>query len=477
MGRGGHGALPSAAHGAAVDARLGGVAAVALVVGLAGESGGFGALSWDRALLGLAVVVLLSALLVGVSRPGRAGGALLAALAALTAWTALSYVWSESPASALVEAQRVALYTAAAAAVLLCARRLPTEAIVAAIVVVACWNLVTRFRGIGAATGAGSEPVGYANGLALLCVLGLVLLPPLPRWAWIAAVPLVVVLVLQDSLGAYAALVVAAVVFAAPRFRLVAVAAGIALLLASPYVAGGHERQHYWRVAAREAQAHPVLGSGAGTYVNWWVRERDVPLQTQEAHSLYAETLAELGPVGLALVLLVFAIPLAATRRRDLAAGVAAYAVAAAVDFDWELAGVTVPALLVAALAVAPARSRPAPLRAVAPVAAVVAVAALLAYAGNARLAAAQDAARRGDFGVAAAEARAARRWMPYSPLPWLVLGDVTHDAGAYRRAAELDPADWLLWQRLAGVADGRLRRLAEAKAAQLNPLAGSTGG
>ena len=450
-----------------------GAAAIALVGGLAGENGGFDALSWNRALLGLAVTVLLCALLVGVSRPGRAGGAWLLVLGGLTAWTTASYVWSPSPASALVEAQRVALYAAVGAAVLLCARRLPTAAIVAAIVVVACWNLVTQLRGVGSTTGAGAEPVGYANALALLCVLGLVLLPPLPRWAWVAAAPLAVDLVVQDSLGAYAALAVAIVVFAAPRFRLVAAAAGIAALLASPYVVGGHERQHYWHVAVREANAHPVLGGGAGTFVNWWVRERDAPLQTEEAHSLYVETLAELGPVGLALVLLVFAIPLAATRRRDLAAGVAAYAVAAAVDFDWELAAVTVPALLVAALAVAPARARPAPLRAVVPVAAAIGVAALLAYAGNAKLAAAQTAARSGDFTRAAAEARAARRWMPYSPQPWLVLGDVTHDANAYRRATELDPADWLLWQRLAGVAHGQLRRLAEAKAAQLNPLGG----
>jgi Flp pilus assembly protein TadD len=41
----------------------------------------------------------------------------------------------------------------------------------------------------------------------------------------------------------------------------------------------------------------------------------------------------------------------------------------------------------------------------------------------------------------------------------------------AYRRATELDPADWSLWHRLAGVSTGELRRLADAKAAQLNPL------
>jgi Flp pilus assembly protein TadD len=53
------------------------------------------------------------------------------------------------------------------------------------------------------------------------------------------------------------------------------------------------------------------------------------------------------------------------------------------------------------------------------------------------------------------------------------VLGDVTHDADAYRHATQLDPEDWLLWQRLAGVEHGQARRLAEARAAHLNPFGG----
>jgi hypothetical protein len=155
---------------------------------------------------------------------------------------------------------------------------------------------------------------------------------------------------------------------------------------------------------------------------------------------------------------------------------VAVYAVGATVDFDWELAAVTVPAIVVAALAVTDPRARALRTRAVLPVAAALAAAGLLAYAGNARLSAAQDAARRGDFAHAQAEAKAALRWQPYSPQPWLVLGDVTHDADAYRHAVALDPADWLLWQRLASVESGRPRRLAEARAAQLNPLGGASG-
>jgi hypothetical protein len=474
MGRGGCEAIPAVAHRAALAARPGGVAAFALVVGLAVDNGGFDAVSWNRALLGLAVLVLLVALLARVERPGREAGALLAVLAGLAAWTALSYLWSESPASALEEAQRVALYAAAAAAVVLCARTAPVGAIAAGATVVACWNLATRVNGVGRVTGAGSEPIGYANALALVCVIGLALLPALPRIAWLAAAPLVAVLVLQHSSGADAALVVAVAVHVVrrPGVRLALVAAAVVLMLALPFVAGGHERQHYWRVALREAQARPVLGSGAGTYVNWWVRERDTPVQTREAHSLYVETLAELGPLGLGLVLALFAIPLAATRRPAVAAGIAAYAVAAAVDFDWELAGATVPVILLAALAVSEGRPRGrAPLRFVVPIAAVLAVAALLAYAGNTRLASAQAAARRGDFSAADAEARTALRWQPYSPAPWVVIGDVSHSADAYRHAVSLDRADWSLWQRLASVSNGRLRRLAEAKAAQLNPF------
>jgi hypothetical protein len=462
MGGRRHKPLSAALDGAAVDARLAGVAVFALVVGLAADDGGFRPLSWDRALVGIAVL----APFVGLRRPGRDGALFLCALAALATWTAASWFWSASPASALEESQRVTLYAVVAAAVVLCRPLGAVAAVAGASVVVACWNLVA----------GGVSPIGYANALALLCALGLVLLRSLPRWAWVGAVPLVVVLVRQHSLGADVALLAAAIVLFLPRLRLVVVPLAIAALLVAPFAGAGHERDHYWRAAAREAQSQPVLGGGAGTFVNWWVRARDVPQQTYEAHSLYVETLAELGPLGLALVLTVFAVPLATARRPELAAGVAVYAVGATVDFDWELAAVTVPALVVAALAVTDARSRPLRARVVVPAAVALAATGLLAYAGNSRLSAAQDAARRGDFAAAQAAARAALRWQPYSPQPWLVIGDVTHHADAYRHAVALDPANWLLWQRLAGVEQGRLRRLAEAKAAQLNPLGGVSG-
>lgn len=437
-------------------AALPSLAVFALVTAVAVDGGGYGAVTWSRALVAVCAVLLL----VRGSRPTRAGRLFVAALGGLTLWTALSYVWSESPGSALIEAQRVALYAAVALAVMM--HRVSARAVVAAAVVVACWNLVTRADGIGASTGAGAEPIGYANALALLCVVALLLVPR--RW-WPAAAPLLAVLVLQDSRGAYGALAVGVLVRFLPRWRIAIAAAGIAVLMA---VAATGIRGDYWRVAASELSANAVAGSGAGTYGNWWLRERTTPQSTTQAHSLYVETVAELGPIGLALALLALAVPLAAARRPEHAAALAAYAAGAAVDFDWQLAGVTLPVVVVGAIAVGRSRER----LEVRPVAAALLVAAVLAYLGNAHLAAARDAARAGDFSRARTEASAAARWQPFSAQPWLVYGDAGGDpVVAYRKATQLDPASWTAWSRLAGVADGQLRRLAQAKAAQLNPM------
>jgi hypothetical protein len=464
----------------------GGAAAFALTAGLAVDNGGFDAVSYDRALLGLCALALVAVVVGRFERPGVPATAMLAALGLFTAWTASSWLWSESPPRALVEAPRVALYALAAAVVVLAGRRVApvwiAAGVAAAATLVAIWNLFVVLRGVGRPgdSGALAGPVGYANGLALLCVLGLVLLPMLPRPALLAAIPLAADLATQSSTGAYAALAAAVLAYAfmaRPRLRplvAVAVVAGLAL---SPFALRGHVRGRYWRVAVQEANAHPVAGSGAGTFSNWWLEERRVPLSTQEAHSLYLETLAELGPLGLALLLATLAVPLAAAvrvREPALAAALIAYDVGAAVDFHWELAGVTVPAVLVGATAVVHAsrRGRDVPRAASVPVFATLTAAALLAYAGAARLASAQDALRAGDRARGVAEARSALRFAPFSAAAWGVIGDAESSAAAYRRALELDPKDWSLWLRLADVSTGEPRRLALHEAARLNPLA-----
>ncbi len=57
--------------------------------------------------------------------------------------------------------------------------------------------------------------------------------------------------------------------------------------------------------ALDDYRAHAALGSGAGTFERWWLADRDVALKVRDAHSLYLETLAELGPFGLAALLAV----------------------------------------------------------------------------------------------------------------------------------------------------------------------------
>jgi len=119
-----------------------------------------------------------------------------------------------------------------------------------------------------------------------------------------------------------------------------------------------------WKGALRESSAHPLLGGGAGSYESWWLQHRKVPERVKDAHSLYLQTLAELGPLGLALLALALAVPLAVgirARRRPLVpfaiAAYAAFLLHAAVDWDWQLPGVTLPAVLCGAMVLVAGRT------------------------------------------------------------------------------------------------------------------------
>ena len=122
-------------------------------------------------------------------------------------------------------------------------------------------------------------------------------------------------------------------------------------------------RIEHWEVAVDAWNSGaPMLGTGAGTYVHSWARLRESAFSVQDAHSLYFETLTELGVVGLLLLGVALAVPLMsmlARRRQDRllwSAGLAlavTWIVHAGVDWDWELPSVTLPivALLGAACA------------------------------------------------------------------------------------------------------------------------------
>lgn len=460
----------------------GGAAAFALTAWLAADNGGFDATTWNLALIVVCAVALVVVLVDGGERPTLRSAVFVGALALLTAWTALSYFWSDSPPLALVEAQRAALYFAVALAVVLMRGWLEPRwlcaGVAGAATLIAAWNLVLHIRGVAkaAVTGGGAAPVGYANGLALLCVIGAVALLALPRPALLVAPVLVAELVVQSSAGAWAALAFALIAYmfaTLPRTRRVLAVAAILLVASSPFALRGHERAAYWHVAVREAKANAVAGSGAGTFADWWLRERSTPISTKEAHSLYLETLAELGPLGLALVLTAFAVAISAAfgrREPAIGAAVTAYAVGAAVDFHWELAGVTVPVVILGAAAASVPRPDRSSVRAL-PVLIPLIAATVLAYAGNERLATARDALSSGDDVRAAADAHSALRFAPFSAEAWEVIGDATRSAAAYRRGISLDRNDWNLWFQLAAVSSGEPRRLAEREAARLNPF------
>ena len=71
-------------------------------------------------------------------------------------------------------------------------------------------------------------------------------------------------------------------------------------------------RLQHWAVARDEFEAEPVVGAGAGSFAYTWAQRRPSSVTVQDAHSLYVETLGELGVVGLTLLATFLLVPLAA---------------------------------------------------------------------------------------------------------------------------------------------------------------------
>jgi O-antigen ligase len=251
-------------------------------------------------------------------------------------------------------------------------------------------------------------------------------------------------------------------------------------------------RIELWHAAWADFEAYPVVGSGAGGFERWWVEHRQSGQAIRDAHNLYAQTLGELGIVGLALLVAVLAVPLAAgvrARRHPLAAvalgAYVAYLVHAFFDWDWQVPALTLLALFCGAAVVVAARSadeeerEPGPyLRyGLAAGAACVAMVAFVGLVGNIALSRAEAAVLRGDGQQAADEARRARRWMPWSAAPLKTLGEAQVLLGrradgveTLRRAAQKDPGDWEIWLDIAAVTRGAERTRALDRAAALNP-------
>ena len=64
----------------------------------------------------------------------------------------------------------------------------------------------------------------------------------------------------------------------------------------------GNGRYQWWGSAIDANSTAPLVGIGPGTFEFWWSQHGSIPGFIRDAHSLYLETLAELGIVGLALI-------------------------------------------------------------------------------------------------------------------------------------------------------------------------------
>jgi len=115
-------------------------------------------------------------------------------------------------------------------------------------------------------------------------------------------------------------------------------------------------RWAWWQEGFAAFTDEPVLGWGAGSFSSSRRLYRIAPGEIQQPHDLPIQWAAELGAVGLALGVLAFALLFAGAWRgvRERPPGVqaalfalaAAWAAHALIDWDWEIPGVTLPALV-----------------------------------------------------------------------------------------------------------------------------------
>jgi O-Antigen ligase len=268
--------------------------------------------------------------------------------------------------------------------------------------------------------------------------------------------------------------------------------------------AAGQNRYQYWSAAARENATDPLTGTGSGTFEFWWARDGNLADTIRDAHSLYMQTLGELGIVGLILLaafllsLLGFGgwrvLNVGPAARSPLAAALAgctAFCFAATFDWLWQIPVLPVAVLLLAsALVGGEGRARAGGRTAWPPagriafallgLAAIAAIAVPLASTTLVRQSEAD--ARAGDLIAALDGARSAQNAQPSAASPRLQqallleeLGDLDAAATAAQGATERESTNWRTWLVLSrlearrGQAEAAVDAYREARA--LNPF------
>jgi O-antigen ligase/polysaccharide polymerase Wzy-like membrane protein/tetratricopeptide repeat protein len=282
----------------------------------------------------------------------------------------------------------------------------------------------------------------------------------------------------------------------------------------------GSGRYQFWSTALDAFEAQPLHGIGAGGYEAYWGQHGSLARPVRDAHSLFIEAMAELGVVGLALILGFFGFALVSgirrgpTRAREgaLGAGLAVLAAgiaSAAIDWTWELPACFGLVVVAAALLAGPATLRRTPLLSALPstgngprgpasrrmssrfglgvATLVIGWAAIWAggdqFLTEVRLTDSRQASSAGELSSAAQDARDMTTLQPWASEPRLQLAlveELDGDLKAANRnlgeAIERARDDWQLWfvrARLKvkmGDVDGARRALERAR--KLNPRA-----
>lgn len=257
-------------------------------------------------------------------------------------------------------------------------------------------------------------------------------------------------------------------------------------------------RIELWTIAWNAFLAHPLDGTGADTFEILWYEHRHEATAVVNAHSLYIETLGDLGIVGLVFVALFVAgtliglVPRGRGRDRALyaalfAAGLA-WAVHAGVDWDWQMPAVSLPFAALGGLALgrpawrggAAGRFETPRVLAIGCVVVAAAVLPALMLASQVRLSQATNAYAVGNCAQADRLAARSVDVLGTRAPPWQIESLCSVLSGRYRLAAAQlrsglaqDPNDWQLQAALAAAtaASGGDARAQAAAALHLNPL------
>jgi hypothetical protein len=265
----------------------------------------------------------------------------------------------------------------------------------------------------------------------------------------------------------------------------------------------GNGRYQYWQSSLDANATDPLTGIGPGTWQFWWSEHGSVPGYVVNAHSLYFETLAELGIPGLiliaALVLWVLGVgvwrSLAASQNRGLLAAATgsafAFPVAAGVDWVWQIAVIPVVFLLVAAAVLGPGIGSPeadstrigrvVPRLALVILALVSIAAIAIPLAGASAVHRSQIDVRSRNLSSALQQARTAHDIQPYAAAASLqealvleLKGDLDSAADAARTATGQEANNWQNWLVLSRLEAERGNEheaiVAYRKARSLNP-------